>query len=76
METNSRLDSVLLLSSMNLPGGGFVSGVTRSSVFSRGKKRGKPDLLERKKCSRLNQKSGSDSSGYFAYSVFVIGARF
>lgn len=56
--------------------GGFVSGVTRSSVFSRGKKRGKPDLLERKKCSRLNQKSGSDSSGYFAYSVFVIGARF
>ena len=57
--------------------GGLVSGVTGSSVFSRGRKRrGKPDLLEYKKCSRLNQKSGSDNNGDLACAVFVIGVRY
>lgn len=47
--------------------GGPLSGVTETSVFSRGKKkRGKPDLLEYKKRLeklRLNQKSRSDNNG-------------
>lgn len=47
------------------------------SAFSRGKRRrGKSDLIEYKKCSRLNQKSRSDNNGNLAYTILVIGVRF
>lgn len=50
-----------------------MCGVRGSSAFSRFKrKRGKSDLIEGKKCSRLNQKSKCDNNGNLAYTVLVI----
>jgi len=54
-----------------------VSGVTGSSVFSRGKKRrGKPDLLRVQEIFRVKSEKWIDGNENLASTVFVTGVKF